>query len=114
MIALTFSWKVLWRIRFTDTALSFSVVKGLFLHLLCYAVYAKSNTILDIQTQVPRHTRLAALRSSSNRHNVVLQSVQRFSEAVCRLQLHNSLRLFLVNLPSYPNPGCVVCLWLFV
>jgi len=32
IIALKFSWQVLWRIRFIDTALSFSMVKGLFLH----------------------------------------------------------------------------------
>jgi len=30
MIALNFFWKVLWRIRFTDTALNFSMVKGFF------------------------------------------------------------------------------------
>jgi len=36
--------------RFTDTALlRFSMVTALFLHLLCYTVYAKSTTILDIQ-----------------------------------------------------------------
>ena len=38
MIALNFSWIVLWKIRFTDTALSFTIVKGLVLHLLCYTV----------------------------------------------------------------------------
>jgi len=59
-------------------------------------VYAKSNTILDIQTEAPWPTRLVALQSfSNNTHtgHVVLQSVQRFSEAVCRLQLNNSVTL---------------------
>jgi len=66
MIALNFSRKVLWRIRFTGTALSFSMFKGLFLHLLCYTMYAKSTTILDIQTQAPWPTRLTALRCFNN------------------------------------------------
>jgi len=244
MIALNFSWDILWRIRYTDAALSFSRVKGLLLHLLCYTVPAKCNTILDIQTPALRPTHLATLRQgsatygpragsgppskiirlaaplhnvvtvwparwhfilgicspckflhcifmkclwktalcykcticripglwtvkarsfnwlkfhkfpsfnnnisskgnrilldiistarrilqsfwpatrerlpipalgpSSDTHtvHVVLQSVQRFSEAVCRLQLNNGLRPFAVNMPSYPNPGCVVC-----
>jgi len=40
-------------------------------------MYAKSNTILDIQTEAPRHTRLVALQSFSNTHTgrVVWQSV---------------------------------------
>jgi len=42
---------------------------------------------------------------------VVLQSIQRISEAVCRLRLKKQLRPFVVNLPSYPNPSCVVCSW---
>jgi len=56
-------------------------------------MYAKSNTILDIQTEAPRPTRLVALQSFSNTHtgHVVLQSVQHFSEAVCRLQLNNTV-----------------------
>jgi len=53
-------------------------------------MYAKSNTILDIQTEAPRPTRLVTLQSFSNTHtgHVVLQSVQRLSEAVCRLNLN--------------------------
>jgi len=56
-------------------------------------VYAKSNAILDIQTEASRPTRLVALQSFSITHtgHVVLQSVQRFSEAVCRLQLNNTV-----------------------
>ena len=43
----------------------------------CCSMYAKSNTILDIQTEAPRHTRLVALQSFSNTHTgrVVWQSV---------------------------------------
>jgi len=57
----------------------------------CCSVYAKSNTISDIHTEAPRPTRLVALQSFSNTHtgHEALQSVQRFSEAVCRLQLNN-------------------------
>jgi len=58
---------VLWRICYTDTALSFSMVKGLFLHLVCCTAYVKSNTILGVQTQAPWPTGLANLRSFSNR-----------------------------------------------
>jgi len=59
----------------------------------CCSVYAKSNTILDIQTEAPRPTRLVALQSFSDTHtgHVVLQPVQGFNEAVCRLQLNNTL-----------------------
>jgi len=41
----------------------------------------------------PTPTRLVALQSFSNTHtgHVVLQSVQRFNEAVCRLQLNNTV-----------------------
>ena len=57
-------------------------------------MYAKSNTILDIRTEAPRPTRVVALQSFSNAHihigHVVLQS-QRFSEAVCKLQLNNTV-----------------------
>ena len=35
---LNFSWKVSWRIRFPDTASTFSVVKSLFLHLMLLSV----------------------------------------------------------------------------
>jgi len=64
--------------------------------MVCFCIscvthwYAKSNTVLDIQTHAPRPTRLAALRSFSNTHTVHLQSDQRFSEAASRLQLNNT------------------------
>jgi len=69
---------------------------------------------MDVQTEAPRPTRLVALQSFSNTHSehVVLQSVQRFSDADCRLHLNNTsepLRPFVVNLPSFPS--CVVCSW---
>jgi len=56
-------------------------------------VYAKFNTILDIQTEATRPTCLVAQQSFSNTHtrHVVLQSIQRFSEAVCRLQLNSTV-----------------------
>jgi len=56
-------------------------------------VYAESNTILDVQTEVPRPTHLVALQYFSNTHtgHVVSQSVQLFSDAVCWLQLNNTV-----------------------
>jgi len=57
-------------------------------------VYAKFNTTLDTETQAPRPTSVAAynLLAFGNSHtvHVVLQSVQHFSEAVCRLQLNKT------------------------
>jgi len=51
--------------------------------LMCYTVYAKPNAILHLQNQAPRPTRLAVYDLLVI--HVVLQSVQGFSEAVCRL-----------------------------
>ena len=56
-------------------------------------MYAKSNTILDVQSEAPWPTRLVALQSFSNTHtgHVVLQSFQRVSDAVCRLHMNNTV-----------------------
>jgi len=61
-----------------------------FATLMCYRMYAISNTIVDIENQVTNPTPLAAY-DPKNAH-VVLESVQAqgFSEAVCRLQLNNT------------------------
>jgi len=85
IIALNFSLKVFWRIRFTDTGLSFSMVKGLFLHLCVTECMQNRILFWTFKLKKPRPTRLAALRSFSNTHtvHVFLQSIQRFSEAVC-------------------------------
>jgi len=78
----------------------------------CCSVYAKSNTILDIQTEALRPTGLVALQSFSNTctGHVVLQSVQRFSETVCSLQTVQYRYAHLwVTCHLTPNPNCVVC-----
>jgi len=53
-----FSCKVLWRIRFADTAFSFSMVKSLFLHLVLLNV---CKIFLVIQTEAPRTIELSLL-----------------------------------------------------
>jgi len=62
------------------------MVKSLILHLVLLSVCkVYSNTILDIQTEAPRPTRVVTLQSFSNTHvhtgHVVLQSVH-FSVSV--------------------------------
>ena len=88
-----FSCKVSWRmIRFADTALSFSMIKSL-LHLALVSVCNYNLLVMHILDMW-----------FCNLFNVSVRQHVGYSRTI-------PLRPFVVNLPSDPNPSCVVCSW---
>jgi len=84
----------------------------------CCSIHAKSNAILDIQTEEPRPTRRVAPHSSSNAVLILEMWFCNLFNVSVRQSVGyiwtKPLRPFVVNLPSCPNSSCVVCSWFCV